>query len=92
MVRLVPAAARALEPSHAGAASGTRWSGRRAGRAAGAVPGCLLRTFSHHIGEQFPHTNTGVYTLDDAVRYDAGVLDIGDEPVVIDVDPDVAAR
>ena len=56
----------------------------------GVVPG-PHRVEVHHIGEQFPHTNTGVYTLDDAVRYDVGVLDIGDETVVIDVDPDVAA-
>ena len=46
----------------------------------------------HHISEQFPPTNTGVYTLDDAVCYDIGVLEIADEPVVIDVDSDAAAR
>ena len=43
------------------------------------------RVTVHHVSEQHPHTNTGVYTLDDAVRYDAGVMEIGNAPVVIDV-------
>ena len=40
----------------------------------------------YHVSEQFPHTNTGVYTLGDAVRYDMGVIEVGNEPVRIDVD------
>ena len=40
----------------------------------------------HHLSEQFPHTNTGVYTLDDAVRYQFGIMQIGAEPVLIDAD------
>ena len=50
----------------------------------GVVPG-PHRIEVHHVSEQFPHTNTGVYTLDDAVRYDVGIVEIGDGPVVIDV-------
>ena len=50
----------------------------------GVVPG-PHRVSVHHLSEQFPHTNTGSYTLDDAVRYEVGRLDIGDEPLAIDV-------
>ena len=57
----------------------------------GVVPG-PHRVEVHHISKQFPPTNTGLYTLDDAAHYDVGVLEIGDEPVVIDVDSDAAVR
>ena len=39
----------------------------------------------HHISEQFPHVATGAYSLADAVSYDAGVFDLGEDPVVIDL-------
>lgn len=38
-----------------------------------------------HVSEQHPHTNTGAYTLADCVRYEAGVIDIGTEPLLIDI-------
>ena len=38
-----------------------------------------------HVSDQFPHTNDGAYTLADASRFDIGVIELGDEPVVIDV-------
>ena len=53
----------------------------------GVVPG-THRVEVHHISEQHPPTNTGVYTLADAVRYDVGVVDIGDEPLSINVTRD----
>ena len=50
----------------------------------GVVPGPhRVRVF--HMSEQFPHTNTGAYTLADAVRYDLGVLNIGEAPLRLDV-------
>jgi len=39
----------------------------------------------HHVSEQFQDWTTGAYTLDDAVSYDVGVLEIGDEPLTINV-------
>ena len=50
----------------------------------GIVPGAH-HVVVHHVSEQFQHWHTGVYTLDDAVSYDVGVLEIGDEPVSIDL-------
>lgn len=50
----------------------------------GVVPGAH-HVVVHHVSEQLEGWNTGAYTLHDAVRYDIGVLEIGDEPVVIDV-------
>lgn len=50
----------------------------------GVVPG-PHRVTVHHLSEQHPHTNTGVYTLDDAVRFDAGTLAVGDEPLFVEV-------
>ena len=50
----------------------------------GVVAG-LHRATVHHVSEEYPHTNTGVYTLDDAVRYDAGTLDVGDQPLIIEL-------
>ena len=50
----------------------------------GVVPG-RHRLTVHHVSEEYPHTNTGVYTLDDAVRYDAGTLDVGDQPLIIEL-------
>lgn len=50
----------------------------------GVVPG-PHHVVVHHVSEQFQHWDTGVYTLDDAVRYDIGVLEIGDEPLTINV-------
>ena len=45
------------------------------------------RVTVHHVSEQYPHVNTGAYTLDDAVRYDVGTreIDIGDDALVIDL-------
>ena len=50
----------------------------------GIVPG-KHRVVVHHVSEQFQGWSTGAYTLDDAVRYDAGVLEIGDEALSINV-------
>ncbi len=56
-----------------------------------AIPACHgvvagpHRVEVHHVSEQFPHANTGVYTLADAVRYDLGTMEIGEEPVVIEL-------
>ena len=50
----------------------------------GIVPG-PHRITVHHVSEQYPHVNTGAYTLDDAVRYDVGTLDIGDDALIIDL-------
>lgn len=50
----------------------------------GIVPG-PHRITVHHVSEQYPHVNTGAYTLDDAVRYDVGTRDIGDDALVIDL-------
>ena len=38
-----------------------------------------------HVSDQFPHANSGDYTLADAVRYEVGVLTVGAEPLTIDV-------
>ena len=40
----------------------------------------------HHLSEQFPHTNTGVYTLDDAVCYRLGIMQIGADPLLTGAD------
>lgn len=50
----------------------------------GIVPG-PHRVTVWHVSDQFPHTNTGVYTLADAERFEVGVIEVGAEPVVIDV-------
>ena len=50
----------------------------------GVVPG-KHHVVVHHVSEQFHNWNSGVYTLDDAVRYDIGVMDIGDQPLTINV-------
>ena len=50
----------------------------------GVVPG-PHRITVHHVSEQYPHVNTGVYTLDDAVRYDVGTREITDEALVIEL-------
>ena len=50
----------------------------------GIVPGAH-RVVVYHVSEQSHAWNSGVYTLDDAVSYDAGVLEIGDEPLSINV-------
>ena len=50
----------------------------------GIVPG-PHRITVHHVSEQYPHVNTGVYTLDDAVRYDVGTREITDEALVIEL-------
>lgn len=50
----------------------------------GIVPG-PHRITVHHVSEQYPHVNTGAYTLDDAVRYDVGTRDVGDEALVIEL-------
>ena len=39
----------------------------------GPVPG-PHRVEVHHVSEQIPHTNTGGYSMDDAVRYDTRVI------------------
>lgn len=39
----------------------------------GPVPG-RHRVEVHHVSEQIPHTNTGGYSMDDAVRYDTRVV------------------
>lgn len=51
---------------------------------AGVVPG-PHRVVVTHVSEQFPHTNTGAYTLPDAARYDLGVMVVGDAPLLFDV-------
>ncbi len=51
----------------------------------GVVPG-PHRVEVHHSSEQFPLTNTGAYTLDDAVRYRLGIIQIGADPLLIDAD------
>ena len=50
----------------------------------GVVPG-PHRITVHHVSEQYPHANTGVYTLDDAVRYDVGTREITDEALIIEL-------
>lgn len=50
----------------------------------GIVPG-PHRITVHHVSEQYPHVNTGAYTLDDAIRYDIGVRDVGDDVLVIEL-------
>ena len=50
----------------------------------GIVPG-PHRITVHHVSEQYPHVNTGAYTLDDAVRYDVGTRDVGDRALVIEL-------
>jgi len=50
----------------------------------GIVPG-PHRVEVHHLSERFPFDNTGAYTLADAVRYDLGTMDVGTDPLVIDV-------
>ncbi len=52
----------------------------------GPVPG-LHEVEVHHVSEQFPHTNTGVYTLEDAVRYELGTITVSDQPLDIDAVP-----
>jgi hypothetical protein len=50
----------------------------------GVVPG-PHQVVVHHVSEQFQHWSTGAYTIDDAVSYDVGVMEIGDEPITINV-------
>ena len=50
----------------------------------GIVPG-PHRITVHHVSEQYPHVNTGAYTLDDAVRYDVGMRDVGDDALMIEL-------
>ena len=50
----------------------------------GVVPG-PHRLVVTHVSEQFPHTNTGAYTLPDAARYDLGVMDVEAAPLLLDV-------
>ena len=50
----------------------------------GVVPG-PHRVTVDHVSEQFPHTNTGIYTLADSVRHEVGTLVVGAAPVVIDI-------
>ena len=50
----------------------------------GVVPG-PHRVVVTHISEQFPHTNTGAYTVPDARRYDLGVMAVGQAPLLLDV-------
>ena len=50
----------------------------------GVVPG-PHRITVEHVSERFPHTNTGAYTLDDAAHFDVGTLEIGLDPVLIDL-------
>ena len=50
----------------------------------GVVPG-PHRVTVHHVSEQHPHVNTGAYTLDDAVCYEVGTLDVGDDALVIEL-------
>ena len=50
----------------------------------GIVPG-KHRVVVHHVSEQYQGWSTGAYTLDDAVRYDAGVLHIGNEALSINL-------
>jgi hypothetical protein len=57
----------------------------------GLVPG-PHKVEIHHVSDQFPHTNTGVYTLEDAVRYDAGTVTFGDAPLTIDLPGEQAGR
>ena len=49
----------------------------------GVVPG-PHRVLLTHLSEQFLPTNTGVYTLPDARRYDLGVLEVGERPLALD--------
>ncbi len=51
----------------------------------GVVPG-PHRIEVHHVSEEFSMPNTGAYTLADAVSYDLGVIDVGSEPLRLDVD------
>ena len=39
----------------------------------------------HHVSDQYPHVNTGAYTLDDAVRYDVGMREVTDEALIIEL-------
>ena len=48
----------------------------------GIVPG-RHHVVVHHVSDEFKDWTSGAYTLGDAVSYDAGVLEIGDEPVTI---------
>ena len=50
----------------------------------GVVPG-PHRVVVTHLSQQFPHTNTGAYTVPDARRYDLGVMAVGEAPLVLDV-------
>ena len=50
----------------------------------GIVPGSH-RVVVHHVSDQFRDWTSGAYTLEDAVRYDVGVMEIGDDPLSIDV-------
>ena len=50
----------------------------------GVVPG-PHRVVVTHTSEQFPHTNTGAYTVPDARRHDLGVMAVGDAPLKLDV-------
>lgn len=50
----------------------------------GPVPG-RHRVTVDHISEQYPHTNTSVYTLADCVRYEGGVIAVGTEPLALDI-------
>lgn len=49
----------------------------------GVVPG-PHRVLLTHLSEQFPHTNTGAYTLPDARQYDLGVMEVGERPLALD--------
>ena len=50
----------------------------------GIVPGAH-HVVVHHVSGQFQNWNTGAYSLADAVNYDVGVMEIGDEPITINL-------
>ena len=39
----------------------------------------------HHVSEQYPHVKTGAYSMEDAVCYEVGVLEIGADALLIEV-------
>ena len=50
----------------------------------GVVPG-PHRVTVHHVSERYPLSNDGSYTVHDVMRYDLGIVDVGDKPLVVDV-------
>ena len=50
----------------------------------GVVPG-PHRVEVYRVSEQYPHVSTGIYTLEDADRYDAGVRQLGEGRLEVDV-------